>query len=130
MFTKTDRRRIQVALNLPVTEVQDGSDLAIRMANVERFDQEQGTVIVADILAALAALEDLDAQITLAYQDGSAAAATASFQVDEYRETLSFGAGNRSLGSGFIERRGHYIHAIERDLGYGSGAMGGRIPVM
>lgn len=129
-FTSRDRRRIQVALNLPVTQLADFSELRDRMRRVEEFDLRYNTEIAISIIRNLDGLDEVDGVIREGYLDGSAAAARAAYKVDEYSESLSFGAGNRSLGSGYQERRQHYIQAIRRDLGYGSGAMGGRIPVM
>jgi len=130
-FLQGDRRRLQVALNLPVSELMDGSDLSSRMAYVEDFDAANGTAIVVDILGYLSELDALDEVLQAAYLDCSAAAATSSMRVDEYSETLGFGsASGRTLGSGYQERKNFYLQAIQRDLGYGSGALGGRIPVM
>ena len=130
-FLQGDRRRIQVALNMPVAQLRDGSELASRMTYVENFDQANGTTIVADILGYLAALDDLNVALGDSYLDGSAAAATSSVRIDEYAETQGFGlASGRTLASSYQERINYYIQAIRRDLGYGSGAMNGRIPVM
>lgn len=130
-FLSADRRRIQVALNLPVSQLMNGSDLASRMAYVEDFDQANGTAIVADVLGYLFELDALEGVLQGGYLDGSAAAATSSLKIDEYSETLGFGsASGRTLGSGYQERKNYYIQAIQRDLGYGSSALGGRIPVM
>ena len=130
-FLQGDRRRIQVALNLPISQLMDGSELASRMSYVEDFDAANGTAIVEDILGYLSELDALEDVLQAAYLDGSAAAAVSSTRVDEYSETFGFGsASGRTLGSGYQERKNFYIQAIQRDLGYGSGALGGRIPVM
>ena len=130
IFTASDRRRIQIALDLPIEELEESSDLWIRLEDVERFDQANGTTIAVEIQGYLAALDVLDATLEQSYTDGSAAAATASYKVDEYSESLSFGQGDRSIGSGYQERRQFLIQRLLRDLGYLAGSMGGRIPVM
>jgi hypothetical protein len=128
-FAEGDRRRIQVVLNLPISQLSDGSDLAMRMSYVEGFDATNGTAIVTDILSHLTAIDELGDALEESYQDGSASAASVSVRVDEFAESQGFGAG-RTLAASYQERIGYHIQAIRRDLGYGAGALGGRIPVM
>lgn len=126
-----DRRRIQVALNLPTSQLDPNSDLARRMDAVEERDAEFGMEVAAEILSYLAEMEKLIEEINRTYLDGTGAASQRAIRVDEYSETIGVGLGSgRTIGSGFQERVNWFVNAIRRDLGYGVGAAGGVIPVM
>ncbi|NEO83815.1 MAG: hypothetical protein F6J87_06065 [Spirulina sp. SIO3F2] len=126
VFTDRDRQRLQVALDLDISELRKDSDLWGRLERLECFDAEQGTQVTVRIQGYLDELDELDTVIAASGLDGSGAAITVSRRIDEFRESYSY---ERSQAAGYEERRDTLIYRIQRDLGY-LRAGDGQIPLM
>lgn len=115
-FTIDDRRQTQLALGLPRWELENGSDLTLRLDGVVTFDAMWGTTIEADIKATLAEIAALNTQISESVSDRSAGAVQTRQTIDEYNDTLILGT---TVASTYRTHRADLVARLRADLGYG-----------
>jgi hypothetical protein len=122
-FTLDDIVDLQEILNLDISELELDSELRNRCSEIEDLDTRLGTDKVTNILATIALIKTIDADIILTQSDPNFTSTSVRIE-DEYSVSYQ---NAYSKDMGFKQRRSQLIDNLRRDLRIGYNQISGRL---